>query len=43
VDPESDGTFELTPEEETALAESLDQATRGHFVDAQALLRELRH
>jgi len=40
--PEPDETFELTPEEEVALKESLEQASRGEFVDADALLRELR-
>jgi hypothetical protein len=40
--PEPDETFELTPEEETALEESLNEAARGQFVDAEALLRELR-
>ncbi len=40
--PESDETFELTPDEEAALEESLRQASRGEFVDADALLRELR-
>ncbi len=40
--PERDETFELTPEEETALEESLEQAGRGQFVDTKALLRELR-
>jgi hypothetical protein len=40
--PEPDETFEFTPEEELALEESLKQAAQGHFVDAEALLRELR-
>jgi phosphoglycerate dehydrogenase-like enzyme len=40
--PESDETFTLTPDEEVALEESLKQAARGEFVDADALLRELR-
>ncbi len=40
--PEPDETFELTPDEEAALEESLNQAARGQFVDAEALLRELR-
>lgn len=40
--PEPDETFELTPEEESALEESLKQAAQGQFVDAEALLRELR-
>jgi hypothetical protein len=40
--PEPDETFTLTPDEEVALEESLKQATRGEFVDADALLRELR-
>jgi len=40
--PEPDETFELTPEEETALEESLNQAAQGRFVDAESLLRELR-
>jgi hypothetical protein len=40
--PESDETFELTPDEEAALEESLEQAAQGQFVDAEALLRELR-
>ena len=40
--PESDETFTLTPDEEVALEESLKQAARGEFVDAGALLRELR-
>ncbi len=40
--PETDETFELTLDEEIALEESLKQAARGQFVDAAALLRELR-
>ena len=40
--PEPDETFELTPDEEAALEESLTQAARGQFVDAESLLRELR-
>jgi hypothetical protein len=40
--PERDETFTLTPDEEVALEESLRQATRGEFVDAETLLRELR-
>jgi hypothetical protein len=40
--PEPDETFEFTPEEELALEESLKQAAQGQFVDAEALLRELR-
>ena len=40
--PEPDETFELTPDEEAALEESLKQAAQGQFVDAEALLRELR-
>jgi len=40
--PERDETFELTPDEESALEESLNQAAAGLFVDAEALLRELR-
>ena len=40
--PELDETFEFTPDEELALEESLKQAARGQFVDAEALLRELR-
>jgi len=40
--PERDETFELTPDEEAALEESLNQAAAGQFVDAEALLRELR-
>ena len=40
--PEPDETFTLTPDEEVALEESLKQAARGEFVDADALLRELR-
>jgi len=39
--PEPDETFELTPDEELALEESLKQAARGEFVDEEALLREL--
>ena len=39
---EPDETFELTPDEEASLEESLRQAARGQFVDAEALLRELR-
>jgi hypothetical protein len=39
---EPDETFELTPEEELALEESLKEAAQGRFVDAEALLRELR-
>jgi hypothetical protein len=40
--PEPDETFELTPDEEVALEESLKEAAQGQFVDAEALLRELR-
>ncbi len=40
--PEPDETFTLTPDEEVALEESLKQAACGEFVDADALLRELR-
>ena len=40
--PETDETFELTLDEEIALEESLKQAVRGQFVDAEALLRGLR-
>ena len=40
--PEADETFEFTPEEELALEESLKEAAQGHFVDGEALLRELR-
>jgi hypothetical protein len=40
--PEPDETFELTPDEEVALEASLKQAAQGQFVDAEALLRELR-
>ena len=40
--PEPDETFELNPSEEAALEESLKQAAQGQFVDAEALLRELR-
>jgi len=40
--PEPDETFELTPDEELALEESLKEAASGDFVDADALLRELR-
>jgi len=40
--PEPDETFELTPDEELALEESLKQAAQGQFIDAEALLRELR-
>jgi hypothetical protein len=40
--PEPDESFELTPDEEAALEESLKQAAQGQFVDAEALLRELR-
>ena len=39
---EPDETFELTPDEDAALEESLRQAAQGQFVDAEALLRELR-
>ena len=39
---EEDETFELTPDEEAALEESLGQAAQGRFVDAEALLRDLR-
>ena len=39
---EEDETFELTPDEEAALVESLRQAAQGQFVDADALLRDLR-
>jgi hypothetical protein len=40
--PEADETFELTPNEESALEESLKEAAQGKFLDAEALLRELR-
>jgi hypothetical protein len=40
--PEADETFELTPEENAALEASLEEAAQGRFVDAEALLRELR-
>lgn len=40
--PEADESFELTPDEEAALEESLKEAAQGQFVDAEALLRELR-
>ena len=40
--PERDEIFELTPDEEAALEESLNQAAAGQFVDAEALLWELR-
>ena len=40
--PEPDESFELTPDEEAALEESLKEAAQGQFVDAKALLRELR-
>jgi hypothetical protein len=40
--PEPDETFELTTDEEVALEESLGQAAQGQFVDAEALLREIR-
>jgi hypothetical protein len=40
--PEPDETFQLTPDDEAALEESLKQAAQGQFVDAEALLRELR-
>lgn len=40
--PERDETFEFTPEELVALEESLEQAAQGRFIDAAALLRELR-
>jgi hypothetical protein len=40
--PEADESFELTPDEEAALEESLKEAAQGQFVDAEELLRELR-
>jgi hypothetical protein len=40
--PQADDNFELTPDEEIALEESLKQAAQGQLVDAEALLRELR-
>jgi hypothetical protein len=40
--PEADETFRLTPEEEAELEQSLEEAARGEFVSAEALLRELR-
>jgi len=40
--PEPDETFTLTADEEVALEESLKQAARGEFVDADTLLREIR-
>jgi ribosomal protein S12 methylthiotransferase accessory factor YcaO len=39
---ESGDSFELTPDEEAALEDSLAEAAQGQFVDAEALLRELR-
>jgi hypothetical protein len=39
---DEDETFELSPDEEAALVESLRQAAQGQFVDADALLRDLR-
>ena len=39
---DEDETFELSADEEAALGESLRQAAQGQFVDADALLRELR-
>jgi len=40
--PEPDETFELTPDDEVALEDSLKQAAQGQLVDTDALLRELR-
>ena len=40
--PEPDETFELTRDEEVALEASLREAAQGQFVDAEALLRDLR-
>jgi hypothetical protein len=40
--PEGEESFELTPEEARLLEESLREAAQGRFVDADALLRELR-
>lgn len=40
--PNADDSFELTPDQEAALEESLAEAAQGQFVDAEALLRELR-
>jgi predicted transcriptional regulator len=36
------GPFELTPEEEAELAESLAEADRGDFITAEELLERLR-
>jgi len=38
---ESDETFELTPDEEAKLLESLAEADRGETVSAEALVRSL--
>jgi hypothetical protein len=40
--PDADESFDLTPDEEAALEESLQEAAQGQFVEAEALLRELR-
>jgi hypothetical protein len=39
---EDDETFELTPEEEEELLESIQQIERGEFVSGEQLLERLR-
>ena len=39
---EEDEDFELTPEQEAELEESIAEADRGEFVTAEESLRELR-
>jgi len=39
---EDDETFELTPEEEEELLESIQQIERGEFVSGEQLLEQLR-
>ncbi|MGQ0835331.1 MAG: hypothetical protein ACT4O5_10505 [Gammaproteobacteria bacterium] len=39
---EGDETFELSPDEEAALDAALAEASRGEFVDASEVLKEIR-
>ena len=39
--PESDETFELTPDDEAKLLESIAEADRGETVSAESLVRNL--
>ena len=39
--PDDDGTFDLTPEEESQLLASIREAEQGRVVEASAVLREI--